>query len=146
MSAAASLANSVPLQGGRASDVLLVEHQQPPPGQVPPIKRFRPGFSSMRVSCGGRDVTPIHPFKIEQRISVAAQEVCLRNELDSFPRECLCFRALAALGEQLCRDASPFDLCVEVVFGRGLSARAAEFPRLRIPALCVDRVREHRRG
>lgn len=36
---------------------------------VPPIKRFRPGFSSMRVSCGGRDVRPIHPFKIEHRVS-----------------------------------------------------------------------------
>lgn len=35
---------------------------------LPPIKRFAAGFSQMRVVCGDRDVTPIHPFKIEQRI------------------------------------------------------------------------------
>jgi hypothetical protein len=36
---------------------------------IPPIKRFRPGFSQMRVMCGDREVTPIHPFTIEQRLS-----------------------------------------------------------------------------
>ena len=36
---------------------------------VPPIKRFKSGFSRMRVFCGDAEVTPIHPFKLEQRIS-----------------------------------------------------------------------------
>jgi hypothetical protein len=36
---------------------------------LPPIKRFKPGFSRMRVSCGDVEVTPIHPFKLEQRAS-----------------------------------------------------------------------------
>ena len=35
---------------------------------LPPIKRLKAGFSSMRLSCGTADVTPIHPFKIEQRV------------------------------------------------------------------------------
>ncbi|HET9368907.1 MAG TPA: ABC transporter permease [Vicinamibacterales bacterium] len=45
--ASASFANAVPLQGASANDLLLVEGQQPPPGQVPPIRRFRfiaPGY------------------------------------------------------------------------------------------------------
>jgi hypothetical protein len=36
---------------------------------LPPIKRFKAGFSRMRVVCGGADVTPIHPFTLEQRTS-----------------------------------------------------------------------------
>ena len=36
---------------------------------LPPIKRFRPGFARMRAFCGDAEVTPIHPFKIEQRLS-----------------------------------------------------------------------------
>ena len=36
---------------------------------VPPIKHFKDGFSRMRVSCGDTEVTPIHPFKIQQRVS-----------------------------------------------------------------------------
>jgi hypothetical protein len=36
---------------------------------LPPIKRLRPGFSRMRLVCGGRDVTPIHPFRIRARVS-----------------------------------------------------------------------------
>jgi hypothetical protein len=36
---------------------------------VPPIKHFRPGFARMRVLCGKGEVTPIHPFVIERRIS-----------------------------------------------------------------------------
>ena len=36
---------------------------------LPPIKRFRSGFSSMRVHCGDAEITPIHPFKIEHRVS-----------------------------------------------------------------------------
>jgi S1-C subfamily serine protease len=36
---------------------------------LPPIKRFKPGFLRLRASCGDTDVTPIHPFVIEQRVS-----------------------------------------------------------------------------
>jgi hypothetical protein len=35
---------------------------------VPPIKHFKSGFSRMRAFCGDAEVTPIHPFKLEQRI------------------------------------------------------------------------------
>jgi len=34
---------------------------------LPPIKRFKAGFSRMRAFCGDAEVTPIHPFKLEQR-------------------------------------------------------------------------------
>ena len=36
---------------------------------IPPIKRIRSGFSHMRAFCGEREVTPIHPFRLVQRIS-----------------------------------------------------------------------------
>jgi S1-C subfamily serine protease len=36
---------------------------------LPPIKRFKSGFSRMRVFCGDAEVTPIHPFRLEQRVS-----------------------------------------------------------------------------
>jgi hypothetical protein len=36
---------------------------------LPPIKHFKSGFSRMRVFCGDAEVTPIHPFKLEQRVS-----------------------------------------------------------------------------
>ena len=36
---------------------------------VPPVKRFKPGFSRMRALCGEAEVTPIHPFTLEQRVS-----------------------------------------------------------------------------
>jgi S1-C subfamily serine protease len=36
---------------------------------LPPIKHVRSGFSRMRAFCGSAEVTPIHPFKLEQRIS-----------------------------------------------------------------------------
>jgi hypothetical protein len=35
---------------------------------VPPIKHFKSGFSRMRTLCGDAEVTPIHPFKLEQRV------------------------------------------------------------------------------
>lgn len=35
---------------------------------LPPIKHLKAGFSSLRLSCGSSEVTPIHPFKIEQRV------------------------------------------------------------------------------
>jgi S1-C subfamily serine protease len=36
---------------------------------LPPIKHFKSGFSRLRAFCGDVEVTPIHPFKMEQRIS-----------------------------------------------------------------------------
>jgi hypothetical protein len=36
---------------------------------VPPIKHFKSGFLRMRAFCGDAEVTPIHPFKLEQRVS-----------------------------------------------------------------------------
>ena len=36
---------------------------------LPPIKHVKSGFSRMRVFCGDAEVTPIHPFKLEQRIA-----------------------------------------------------------------------------
>jgi hypothetical protein len=36
---------------------------------IPPIKRFTSGFSRMRAYCGNAEVTPIHPFTIERRVS-----------------------------------------------------------------------------
>jgi S1-C subfamily serine protease len=35
---------------------------------LPPIKHIKAGFSRMRIFCGDAEVTPIHPFKIEQRV------------------------------------------------------------------------------
>jgi S1-C subfamily serine protease len=35
---------------------------------VPPIKRFRPGFSRLRAFCGDTEILPIHPFRLEQRV------------------------------------------------------------------------------
>jgi S1-C subfamily serine protease len=36
---------------------------------LPPIKRFKPGFGRLRAFCGEAEVTPVHPFKLEQRVS-----------------------------------------------------------------------------
>jgi S1-C subfamily serine protease len=36
---------------------------------LPPIKHFKSGFSRMRAFCGDVEVAPIHPFKLEQRVS-----------------------------------------------------------------------------
>jgi hypothetical protein len=36
---------------------------------LPPIKHFKDGFSRMRVSCGDAEIVPIHPLKIQQRVS-----------------------------------------------------------------------------
>ena len=36
---------------------------------VPPITRFKPGFARLQAFCGDVEVTPIHPFRIEQRVS-----------------------------------------------------------------------------
>ena len=36
---------------------------------LPPIKHFKPGFLRLRAYCGDAEVTPIHPFLLEQRVS-----------------------------------------------------------------------------
>ena len=36
---------------------------------IPPIKRLGPGFSRMRVLCGNKEITPVHPFRIRARVS-----------------------------------------------------------------------------
>jgi hypothetical protein len=36
---------------------------------LPPIKRFKPGFARLQAFCGDSEVTPIHPFKLVQRVT-----------------------------------------------------------------------------
>ncbi|MGE3509069.1 MAG: serine protease [Vicinamibacterales bacterium] len=36
---------------------------------LPPIRRFRPGFARMQAYCGDREVTPIQPLVLEQRVT-----------------------------------------------------------------------------
>lgn len=36
---------------------------------LPPIKHFKPGFSRLQAFCGEVEVTPIHPFTLERRVS-----------------------------------------------------------------------------
>ena len=39
---------------------------------LPPMKHVKVGFSRMRALCGTSEVTPIHPFTLEQRVSESA--------------------------------------------------------------------------
>jgi hypothetical protein len=36
---------------------------------LPPMKRAKAGFLRMRAFCGDTEVTPIHPFVVEHRVS-----------------------------------------------------------------------------
>jgi S1-C subfamily serine protease len=36
---------------------------------LPPLKRFKSGFARLRAFCGDSELTPIHPFKLEYRVS-----------------------------------------------------------------------------
>jgi hypothetical protein len=36
---------------------------------LPPLKHFTSGFSRMRTYCGDTEVTPIHPFTLDTRLS-----------------------------------------------------------------------------
>jgi serine protease Do len=36
---------------------------------LPPIQHFKSGFLQMRAFCGDAEITPIHPFKLERRVS-----------------------------------------------------------------------------
>lgn len=39
---------------------------------LPPVKRVKTGFSRLRAFCGDSEVTPIHPFTLERRVSERA--------------------------------------------------------------------------
>jgi hypothetical protein len=39
---------------------------------LPPIKRYKSGFVRLRALCGAVEVTPIHPFELESRVSERA--------------------------------------------------------------------------
>jgi hypothetical protein len=39
---------------------------------LPPITHYEPGFAQMRTTCGSRELTPIHPFIVERRVSETA--------------------------------------------------------------------------
>jgi hypothetical protein len=36
---------------------------------IPPIKRLKPDFHRMRVLCGQTEVVPVHPLKLEHRVT-----------------------------------------------------------------------------
>ena len=36
---------------------------------IPPIKRLKPDFARMRAFCGDAEIVPVHPFKLEHRLS-----------------------------------------------------------------------------
>jgi len=36
---------------------------------IPPIKRLKPDFARMRAFCGDAEIVPVHPFKLEHRVS-----------------------------------------------------------------------------
>jgi S1-C subfamily serine protease len=39
---------------------------------LPPVKRYKSGFVRLRALCGAVEVTPIHPFELERRVSERA--------------------------------------------------------------------------
>jgi len=51
---------------------------------IPPIKRPKSGFSRMRAFCGDSEVTPIHPFKLEQRLSRSEKSDTIYEGLYAF--------------------------------------------------------------
>lgn len=57
---------------------------------LPPFKRVSAGFSHLRAYCGGVEVTPVHPFKLEQRVSEdeAIYEGLYAFDPDAFGPEC----------------------------------------------------------
>jgi S1-C subfamily serine protease len=36
---------------------------------IPPIKRLKPDFARLRALCGDAEIVPVHPFKLEHRVS-----------------------------------------------------------------------------
>jgi hypothetical protein len=57
---------------------------------LPAMKHFKSGFSAMRAFCGDAEVTPIHPFKLEHRVSEndAVYEGLYAFEPDALGPEC----------------------------------------------------------
>ena len=57
---------------------------------LPPSKRPKSGFSRMRAFCGETEITPIHPFKIEQRVSASEviHEGLYAFDPGAFPPSC----------------------------------------------------------
>jgi S1-C subfamily serine protease len=57
---------------------------------LPPIKRFKSGFSRLQAYCGDVEVTPIHPFKLERRTSEteAIYEGLYVYDLDALGPQC----------------------------------------------------------
>lgn len=57
---------------------------------IPPIKRFRAGFSRLVATCGQSEVQPIHPFLLERRVSEtdAVYEGLYVFHPDAFAPEC----------------------------------------------------------
>lgn len=57
---------------------------------IPPLKRFKYGFSRLRAFCGNTEVTPIHPFKLEHRVSETSTmyEGLYVFDPDAFGPEC----------------------------------------------------------
>lgn len=53
---------------------------------LPPIRRFRPGFARMQAYCGDREVTPIQPLVLEQRV---AESDAVREGLYVFDSQAL---------------------------------------------------------
>ncbi len=57
---------------------------------MPPIKHFKSGFSRMRAFCGDAEVTPIHPFKLEQRLpdTTRSTKVCTSFDPGALGPQC----------------------------------------------------------
>lgn len=57
---------------------------------LPPITRLTPGFLKLRAFCGETEITPIHPFRIEQRVSetTATHEGLYAFEPGAFAPSC----------------------------------------------------------
>lgn len=53
---------------------------------LPPIKRYEPGFASMRVRCGRDEATPVHPLVVERRVTPTT---AIREGLYAFRPEAL---------------------------------------------------------
>jgi S1-C subfamily serine protease len=51
---------------------------------IPPIKRPKSGFSRMSAFCGDAEVTPIHPFTLEQRLSKSDKSDTIYEGLYAF--------------------------------------------------------------
>jgi hypothetical protein len=86
---------------------------------LPAMKRLKSGFERLRALCGSTEVRPIHPFKLELRVSEAGRGV----------RRSLRVRSSSARTRVWNRHA-------RAVFGEG--AGEGRYPRWSIPS-CFSR-------